>query len=403
MKREVREKEAIDHKALHDNFSTFGSMLSCKVVVDGFGQSKCYRFFQFDSEEVAQKAIEKLNGMLFNDKKFYVVPFLRRQERDYSSQGKIQQCFLCRDVDGKSKCFVFVKFESTEDVARLLRLLMERKLMKRNGVFGKAQKKSEREHELKQKFEQSMKEAADKYQGAHLYVKILDDNIVVDKLKEMFSSYGIITSCKVMRDPNGISRGPGFVAFSTPEEASRAIQKRLPLIMFIDFSFGSIGRLMALLNPCLQKHVDTGMGFERLTYILREASIAWEKHTRVILDVGCGVGSFGGYLFERDVIAMSLAPKEEHEAQVQFSFERGIPSIFAVMGSQRFFIWSSMVDEEYETLFLGGKLLLELNRVLRPSGYFAWSATPVYQKLEEDVEIWKVWNQTRNIVRNLLQ
>lgn len=37
----------------------------------------------------------------------------------------------------------------------------------------------------------------------------------------------------------------------------------------------------------------------------------------------------------------------------------------------------------------GGKLLLELNRVLRPGGYFVWSATPVYQKLEEDVAIWK--------------
>lgn len=38
---------------------------------------------------------------------------------------------------------------------------------------------------------------------------------------------------------------------------------------------------------------------------------------------------------------------------------------------------------------VGGMLLLELNRVLRPGGYFVWSATPVYQKLQEDVEIWK--------------
>lgn len=37
---------------------------------------------------------------------------------------------------------------------------------------------------------------------------------------------------------------------------------------------------------------------------------------------------------------------------------------------------------------VGGKLLLELNRVLRPGGFFVWSATPVYQKLDEDVEIW---------------
>lgn len=64
-------------------------------------------------------------------------------------------------------------------------------------------------------------------------------------------------------------------------------------------------------------------------------NIAWGKHTRVILDVGCGVASFGGYLFEKDVLAMSFAPKDEHEAQVQFALERGIPAISAVMGSQR--------------------------------------------------------------------
>lgn len=33
--------------------------------------------------------------------------------------------------------------------------------------------------------------------------------------------------------------------------------------------------------------------------------------------------------------------------------------------------------------------MLELNRVLRPGGFFVWSATPVYQTLEEDVQIWK--------------
>ncbi|KAJ6754757.1 POLYADENYLATE-BINDING PROTEIN [Salix purpurea] len=134
--------KAIDHKALHDTFSAFGNILSCKVATDSSGQSKGYGFVQFDSEEAAQKAIEKLNGMLLNDK---------------------------------------------------------------------------------QRFEQSMKEAADKFQGANLYIKNLDDSIGDEKLKELFTPFGTITSCKVMRDPNGISRGSGFVAFSTPEEASRAL------------------------------------------------------------------------------------------------------------------------------------------------------------------------------------
>ena len=65
------------------------------------------------------------------------------------------------------------------------------------------------------------------------------------------------------------------------------------------------------------------------------ADVAWGKHTRVVLDIGCGVASFGASLFDRDVITMSFAPKDEHEAQVQLALERGIPAISAVMGTQR--------------------------------------------------------------------
>ncbi|OEL19330.1 putative methyltransferase PMT27 [Dichanthelium oligosanthes] len=123
--------------------------------------------------------------------------------------------------------------------------------------------------------------------------------------------------------------------------------------------------------------------------------IAWGKHTRVVLDVGCGVASFGGYLFERDVVTMSFAPKDEHEAQVQMALERGIPAISAVMGSKRLPFPSKAFDLVHCARCRvpwhadGGALLLELNRVLRPGGFFVWSATPVYQKLPEDTEIWK--------------
>lgn len=124
-------------------------------------------------------------------------------------------------------------------------------------------------------------------------------------------------------------------------------------------------------------------------------AIAWGKRSRVILDVGCGVASFGGYLYEKDVLAMSFAPKDEHEAQVQFALERGIPAISAVMGTKRLPFPSMVFDIVHCARcrvpwhIEGGKLLLELNRVLRPGGYFVWSATPVYQKLAEDVGIWK--------------
>lgn len=243
--------KGIDHKALHDTFSSFGNILSCKVATDASGQSKGYGFVQFDSEEAAQNAIDKLNGMLINDKQVYVGHFLRKQDRDgalysikfnnvfvknlaesttdedlkiiFAEHGAITSAVVMRDADGKSKCFGFVNFESADDAAKAVEALNGKKIDGEEWYVGKAQKKSERELELKGRFEQSMKETVDKFQGLNLYIKNLDDSINDEKLKELFSDFGTITSCKVMRDPSGISRGSGFVAFSTPEEASRAL------------------------------------------------------------------------------------------------------------------------------------------------------------------------------------
>jgi len=72
--------------------------------------------------------------------------------------------------------------------------------------------------------------------------------------------------------------------------------------------------------------------------------ISWGKHVRVVLDVGCGVASFGGFLLDRDVLTVSLAPKDEHEAQIQFALERGIPAINGVMGTQRLVFPSNVYD-----------------------------------------------------------
>ncbi|GKU98919.1 hypothetical protein SLEP1_g11854 [Rubroshorea leprosula] len=243
--------KAIDNKALHDTFSTFGSILSCKIATDSFGQSKGYGFVQFDNEESAKNAIDKLNGMLLNDKQVYVGPFLRKQEREsagdkvkfnnvyvknlsesvtdedlkkiFGEYGPITSAVVMRDGDGKSKCFGFVNFENPDDAAQSVEALNGKKFDDKEWYVGKAQKKSERELELKGRFEQILKETADKSEGLNLYVKNLDDSIDDDKLRELFLEFGTITSCKVMCDPNGISKGSGFIAFSTSEEASRAL------------------------------------------------------------------------------------------------------------------------------------------------------------------------------------
>ncbi|PWA43427.1 S-adenosyl-L-methionine-dependent methyltransferase [Artemisia annua] len=130
---------------------------------------------------------------------------------------------------------------------------------------------------------------------------------------------------------------------------------------------------------------------------LQEAvpEIAWGNHTRVVLDVGCGVASFGGYLFNKDVLSLTFASKDDQESQIQFALERGIPAISAIMGTQRLPFPSKVFDLVHCVRCRvpwhedGGIHLLEVNRVLRPGGYFIWSATPVYQTLEQDIQIWK--------------
>ncbi|KAL8240992.1 hypothetical protein R6Q59_014347 [Mikania micrantha] len=123
--------------------------------------------------------------------------------------------------------------------------------------------------------------------------------------------------------------------------------------------------------------------------------LGWGKRTRVVLDVGCGVASFGGYLMDKDVITMSFAPKDEHESQIQFALERGIPATLSVIGTQRL----TFPDNAFDLIHCarcrvhwdgdGGKPLLELNRILRPGGVFIWSATPVYRDNERDKKVWE--------------
>ncbi|KAK8970166.1 putative methyltransferase PMT12 [Platanthera guangdongensis] len=63
--------------------------------------------------------------------------------------------------------------------------------------------------------------------------------------------------------------------------------------------------------------------------------IAFGNHTRVVLDVGCGVASFGAFLLARNVITMSIAPKDVHENQIQFALERGVPAMVAAFATLR--------------------------------------------------------------------
>ena len=217
---------SIDHKALHDTFAAFGPVLSCKVALDGNGQSKGYGFVQFDNEEAAKSAIKQLDGMLINDKQVYVGFFVRHQERartngspkftnvyvknlpEASTDEDLKQLFgpfgmitsatVMKDANGKSRCFGFVNFQSPDSAAAAVEKLNGTAINDDKVLFvGRAQRKAERENELKAKFEQERINRYEKLQGANLYLKNLDDDFNEEKLKDLFSEFGTVTSCRV--------------------------------------------------------------------------------------------------------------------------------------------------------------------------------------------------------------
>lgn len=291
---------AIDNKALHDTFATFGNILSCKVAQDEFGNSKGYGFVHYETGEAATNAIKHVNGMLLNEKKVFVGHHIPRKDRDskfdemkanftniyvknihsettdeefralFEKFGEITSASIAREETGKNRGFGFVNYVKHGDASKAVDELNDKDFRGQNLYVGRAQKKHEREEELRKQHEAARAEKVSKYQGVNLYVKNLEDDIDDDKLREIFSGAGTITSAKVMRDAGpldrsespsadkdkenkkegkegedekpeeeqedgvkkeakparkqvGKSKGFGFVCFSNPDEATKAV------------------------------------------------------------------------------------------------------------------------------------------------------------------------------------
>lgn len=243
----------IDNKALYDTFSTFGNILSCKIMTDDGSGSKGYGFVHFETNEAAEQAIKNVNNMLLNDKKVYVGMFMSKGQRSqmynettrkftnvfvknfgpdmddtklhdmFDKYGEITSVVVARaSDDGKSKGFGFVNFKEPEAAERAVRDLHDTEYNGKKLFVGRFQKRAERANVLKKLYDERKQERNNRYMGINLYIKNLDDTIDDEKLRKEFSSFGTITSAKVMTE-NGRSKGFGFVCFSAPEEATKAV------------------------------------------------------------------------------------------------------------------------------------------------------------------------------------
>jgi len=246
--------KSLDNRHLNDTFSQFGNIVSCKVVTDETGASKGYGYVQYETKEEADTAIQSVNGMLICGKQVVVTEFVPKQEREKSTSsentftnvfvknleesiddaklkamfgvyGAITSAVVMKDEVGKSRCFGFVNFEQHEQAAKACVELNGKKFgePEKELYVGRAEKKAKREAEIRRRAEIKRQERQAKFQGVNLYVKNLDDTSDDDKLRKEFAQFGTISSAKVMKDEKGHSKGFGFVCFSTPDEATRAV------------------------------------------------------------------------------------------------------------------------------------------------------------------------------------
>lgn len=222
---------------LEQVFERFGRILSCKIAKDDNGKSKGFGFVQFDSEESANNALDALDGTTLDEKIISVAKFLKKSQRNepkftnvyvknldpdftedllkekFSEHGKVTSAVIMNDSDGKSRGFGFVNFESHDSAKNAIEALNGSVFGSKEWFVGKAMKKAEREWFLRKK---------DKTNASNLFVKNLALPVDEANLEETFGGFGHVVLAKVIRHKNGISKGFGFVCFSTPEEAQKA-------------------------------------------------------------------------------------------------------------------------------------------------------------------------------------
>lgn len=232
--------EQIDNKALYDTFSLFGNIISCKVAMDETGKSRGYGFVHFETEASAKAAVEKVNGKEMLGKIVTVSPWRSRQQRVrnlfvrdfpasfsdeklselFSPYGELRKCSILRKEDGSSKGFAYVSYFDSESARKAMEGLNGVELDGKRMIVSRWINVTERARVFRMRFSERPQ-----VQNVNVYVKNLPESFDDDQLREFFAPFGNITSHKVMRNTDGTSRGFGFVCFSTPEEATRAINE----------------------------------------------------------------------------------------------------------------------------------------------------------------------------------
>ena len=177
----------------------FGDILSCKLVRDEKGESKCYAYLQFKEAISATEAIDKLNNTYWDEKCDPDYKYKKFQE-------KIMMFKNSSHLLGKLNESDFQESQLYADFSNKMGKKIYVGLFKKKNEYSKI--KSDKEG-----------------RQSNLYVKNFGTNFGDRDLFNLFKTYGSIKSAKVRRLKIGMIEKPlgcGFVDFENPDEAEAA-------------------------------------------------------------------------------------------------------------------------------------------------------------------------------------
>jgi len=258
----------IDVQMLHDTFSKFGNVLSCKVALTRDGKPKGYGFVAFTNEDEAAAAIKAVDGKKLEGFQVQVTKYVPRTERSRQAEwnnvfvkdfpttwteeqlrakfapfGTISSLHFPTTEDGASTGFAFVCYEQHASAAAAAEKLngetmklpktvttkqedgsttTEEVVVEKPLYVGRAQKKSERQRQLEIKRSKDKQEREQMLTNRNLYVRNLDESVDEDKLKAEFEKYGKVMSVKIPKDDKGRSKLYGYVCFENQQDAAEA-------------------------------------------------------------------------------------------------------------------------------------------------------------------------------------